>query len=98
MEEVEDEIAAEFDAKTVNALRQKIDFEINTVRYARSSKTVVYFHMILVKPLSPSAPGKSKLGKFSRLKRKKYKSKLDYVLKEQKLSNLTKLGAEGLNN
>ena len=31
VEEIENEIAAAFDAKTVNAMRQKIDFEINTV-------------------------------------------------------------------
>ena len=96
MEEVEDEIAAEFDAKTVNALRQKIDFEINTVRYARSSKTVVYFHMILVKPLSPSAPGKSKLGKFSRLKRKKYKSKFRLRLERAKIVKLDQIGCRGV--
>lgn len=46
VEEIENEIAAAFDAKTVNAMRQKIDFEINTVSKSMNLGNVASFRMI----------------------------------------------------
>ena len=43
VEEIENEIAAAFDAKTVNAMRQKIDFEINTVSKSMNLGNIASF-------------------------------------------------------
>ena len=46
VEEIENEIAAAFDAKTVNAMRQKIDFEITTVSKLMNLGNIAFFRMI----------------------------------------------------